>query len=89
MAAGFMKKKGVNADAQALALALALSRTDVSLEIKDAMIAEVIPIAESMKAASKLGEVPNFNALVNTKFYQNSRKHRTAQASKVTAAALR
>jgi ABC-type nitrate/sulfonate/bicarbonate transport system substrate-binding protein len=76
LAAGFMKKKGVNADPKALGLAL--SRTDVSLEIKDGMIAELIPVAESMKAANKIRQMPNFTTLVNTRFYQDSVKYRTS-----------
>ena len=78
LAADFMKKKGINIDPKALGLAL--SRTDLSLEVTDAMIAELVPIAESMKAVNKIRETPNFNALVNKKFYEGSMKFRTVAA---------
>lgn len=87
LAADFIKKKGVNTDARALSLAL--SRIDVSLEIKDAMIAEMMPIAVSMKAANKIREIPDFNALVNNKFYQDSLKYWVQTSAKVSSAPQR
>lgn len=67
LAAEFMAKKGVQADAKALALAL--SRINVNPEIKPEMLAELVPIAESMLAANRIKQMPDFNKLVNSKFY--------------------
>lgn len=70
LAAGFMAKKGVQADARALGLAL--SRIDVNPEVRPEMLAELVPIAESMVAANRIKAIPDFNKLVNTKFYAAS-----------------
>lgn len=68
LAAGFMAKKGVQADPKALALAL--SRINVDPKVTAEMVAELVPVAESMLAANRIKHVPDFNKLVNTKFYE-------------------
>lgn len=70
LAAGFISKKGVQTDPKALGLAL--SRINVNPEIKDPMVAELIPIAESMLAANRIKQMPDFKTLVNKKFYEAS-----------------
>jgi NitT/TauT family transport system substrate-binding protein len=70
LAAGFMAKKGVQADPKALGLAL--SRINVNPEVRPEMISELTPIAQSMLAANRIKQVPDFNKLVNTKFYSAS-----------------
>lgn len=74
LAADFMARKGVQADAKALGLAL--SRINVNPEIKPEMVAELVPVAESMLAARRIKQVPDFDKLVNTKFYAASRAQR-------------
>lgn len=70
LAAGFMSKKGVQADAKALGLAL--SRINVDPQIKDEMVAELVPVAESMLAANRIKTIPDFKKLVNNSFYEAS-----------------
>lgn len=70
LAASYIAKKGVQVDPKAMALAL--SRINVSPEIKDEMVAELIPVAESMLAAKRIKQLPDFKALVNRKFYEAS-----------------
>lgn len=66
LAAGFMAKKGVQADPKAMALAL--SRINVNPEIQADMIAELVPVAESMLAANRIKAVPDFKKLVKSDF---------------------
>jgi ABC-type nitrate/sulfonate/bicarbonate transport system substrate-binding protein len=70
LAAGFMARKGVQADPKALGLAL--SRINVNPEVRPEMITELTPIAESMLAANRIKQMPDFNKLVNTRFYAAS-----------------
>lgn len=74
LAAGFMSKKGIKVDPRALGIAL--SRINVDPQIKAEMIAELTPIAESMLAANRIKQVPDFKKLVNTRFYEASVAHR-------------
>ncbi len=74
LAAGFISKKGVQADPKAMALAL--SRINVNPEIKDEMVQELVPVAESMLAANRIKTMPDFNKVVNKKFYEASIKYR-------------
>lgn len=77
LAAGFISKKGVQVDPRALSMAL--SRINVDPQIKPEMIAELTPIAESMLAANRIKQVPDFKKLVNTNFYEASIAHRKKQ----------
>lgn len=77
LAASFMSRKGVQADPRALGTAL--SRVNVDPQIKAEMIAELTPIAESMLAANRIKQVPDFKKLVNTRFYEASIAHRKKQ----------
>jgi NitT/TauT family transport system substrate-binding protein len=70
LAAAFMSRKGVQVDAAAMGVAL--SRINVDPQIKREMIAELVPIAESMLAANRVKHVPDFARLVNTQFYEAS-----------------
>lgn len=74
LAATFMAKKGIQVDPRAMGIAL--SRINVDPQIKDDMIAELTPIAESMMAANRIKQVPDFKKLVNTRFYEASLAHR-------------
>ena len=67
-----ISKRGVTVDPKALALAF--TRLHVSGEVTDQLIAELIPIAQSMRATNKIKEIPNFEKLVNRIFYQNALK---------------
>jgi NitT/TauT family transport system substrate-binding protein len=77
LAAGFMSKKGIQVDPRALGTAL--SRINVDPQIKAAMVSELTPIAESMMAANRIKQIPDFTKLVNTKFYEASVAHRKKQ----------
>ncbi len=57
-------------------MALALSRINVNPEIKDEMVQELVPVAESMLAANRIKTMPDFNKVVNKKFYEASIKYR-------------
>jgi NitT/TauT family transport system substrate-binding protein len=70
LAASYMSKKGVQVDVKALALAL--SRVNVDPQIRKEMVAELIPVAESMLAANRIKTMPDFNKLVNNSFYEAS-----------------
>jgi len=70
LAATYMSKKGVQVDAKSLALAL--SRINVDPQIKKEMVAELVPVAESMLAANRIKTIPDFNKLVNNSFYEAS-----------------
>jgi NitT/TauT family transport system substrate-binding protein len=70
LAATYMSKKGVQVDAKPLALAL--SRINVDPQIKKEMVAELVPVAESMLAANRIKTMPDFNKLVNNSFYEAS-----------------
>ncbi|MDE2369271.1 MAG: NrtA/SsuA/CpmA family ABC transporter substrate-binding protein [Burkholderiales bacterium] len=70
LAAAQIAKKGVQVDPKAMALAL--TRINVNPEIKDEMLAELTPVAESMLAAKRIKQMPDFKALVNRKFYESS-----------------
>ena len=74
LAASHISKKGVQADPKALALAL--SRINVNPEIKDEMVQELIPVAQSMMSVGRIKNMPDFNKVVNRKFYEASIKYR-------------
>jgi NitT/TauT family transport system substrate-binding protein len=70
LAATYMSKKGVQVDAKSLGLAL--SRINVDPQIRKEMVAELVPVAESMLAANRIKAMPDFNKLVNNSFYEAS-----------------
>lgn len=67
-----ISKQGVEIDPKALELAL--TRINVDPKLTDAMIDELIPVAESMKAAGKIPNVPSFKKLVRNEFYEQAVK---------------
>jgi ABC-type nitrate/sulfonate/bicarbonate transport system substrate-binding protein len=71
-AAANISKKGVSIDPKALELAL--TRITVDPKLNDAMTDELVPVAESMKAAGKIGNVPDFKKLVRKEFYEQALK---------------
>jgi NitT/TauT family transport system substrate-binding protein len=71
-AADNISKKGVEIDPSALELSL--RRINVDPKLSDAMTDELVPVAESMKAAGKIGAVPDFKKLVRTDFYEQALK---------------
>jgi ABC-type nitrate/sulfonate/bicarbonate transport system substrate-binding protein len=71
-AAANITKKGVSIDPKALELAL--TRITVDPKLNDAMTDELVPVAESMKAAGKIGNLPDFKNLVREQFYEQALK---------------
>ena len=67
LAAGNISKRGVQVDPKALALAL--TRIKMNPQVTDALLAELVPVAQSMKAAGKIPAVPDFHSVVKTSFY--------------------
>lgn len=67
-----ISKKGVTIDPKALELAL--TRITVDPKLNDAMTDELVPVSESMKAAGKIGAVPDFKKLVRDQFYEQALK---------------
>ena len=76
LAAGQISKKGVSIDPKALELSF--TRIKMDPKVTDALLAELIPVAESMKGASKIGAVPDFKKLVRMDFYEQAVKLRQA-----------
>lgn len=72
LAAGEISKKGVQIDPKALELAL--TRIKMDPKVTDQLIGELVPVAESMKAAGKIGSVPDFKKLVRTTYYDQAVK---------------
>jgi NitT/TauT family transport system substrate-binding protein len=67
-----ISKRGVTIDSKALELAL--TRITVDPKLNDAMTDELVPVAASMKAAGKIGVMPDFKKLVRTDFYEQAIK---------------
>jgi ABC-type nitrate/sulfonate/bicarbonate transport system substrate-binding protein len=65
-----ISKQGVAIDPKALELAL--TRINVDPKLTDAMTDELVPVAESMKAAGKIPSVPEFKKLVRNQFYEQA-----------------
>ncbi len=76
LAAGQISKKGVSIDPKALELSF--TRIKMDPKVTDALLSELVPIAESMKTASKIGAVPDFKKLVRMDFYEQAVKLRQA-----------
>jgi ABC-type nitrate/sulfonate/bicarbonate transport system substrate-binding protein len=72
LAAQKISSRGVKVDPKALELSF--TRIDVDRQVTDDLIAELVPIAESMKKAGKIDHVPEFKHLVNQKFYDQAVK---------------
>lgn len=72
LAAAEISKKGVQI--QPKALELALSRIKMDPKVTDELISELVPVAQSMKAAGKIGNVPDFKKLVRTEYYEKALK---------------
>jgi ABC-type nitrate/sulfonate/bicarbonate transport system substrate-binding protein len=71
-AAANISKRGVTIDPKALQLSL--TRTTVDPKLNDAMTDELIPVADSMKAAGKIAVMPDFKKLVRNDFYEQAVK---------------
>lgn len=67
-----ISKQGVAIDPKALELAL--TRINVDPKLTDAMTDELVPVAESMKAAGKISNMPDFKKLVRDEFYEQAVK---------------
>ena len=65
-----ISRQGVAIDPKALELAL--TRINVDPKLTDAMTDELVPVAESMKAAGKIPSVPEFKKLVRNQFYEQA-----------------
>jgi len=74
MAAGQISKKGVSIDPKALELSF--TRIKMDPKVTDELLAELIPVAVSMKAAGKINAVPDFKKLVRMDFYEQAVKLR-------------
>lgn len=72
LAAGQISKKGVAVDSKALELAF--TRIKMAPKVTDELLSELIPVAESMKAAGKINAVPDFKKLVRTDLYEQAVK---------------
>ena len=72
LAARQMSQQGVKVDPKALEVAL--TRIKMNPDVTDALLAELVPIAESMKAAGRIPAIPDFKALVRTSFLTQARK---------------
>jgi NitT/TauT family transport system substrate-binding protein len=80
LAAESVSRTGIKVDAQARGLAL--SREHVGGPVTDDLIAELGPIAQSMKASHKISAIPDFKALINTSFYQQASKLAHSESGK-------
>jgi len=72
LAAQAISQKGVAVDPKALELSF--TRLTVDRKVTDDLIAELVPIAESMKDANRIKAVPDFKALVDDRFYVEAMK---------------
>jgi NitT/TauT family transport system substrate-binding protein len=72
LAAETISERGVQVDPKALELSF--TRIHLDREVTDDLIAELIPIAESMLKAGKIDHVPDFKSLVNRTFYEDAIK---------------
>ncbi|AWM85495.1 ABC transporter substrate-binding protein [Microvirga sp. 17 mud 1-3] len=72
LAAQQISKKGVETDPKALELSL--TRIKMDPKVTDNLLGELIPIAESMRAAGKLKEVPEFKKLVREDIFEEALK---------------
>lgn len=72
LAAGQISKKGVTVDPKALELSF--TRIKMDPKVTDELLSELIPVAESMKAAGKINAVPDFKKLVRTDLYEQAVK---------------
>lgn len=70
LAAANLSKAGVAVDPAAIELAL--TRIKMDPEVTDALLEELVPVAQSMAAAGKIPAVPSFKALVRPEFYQKA-----------------
>ena len=51
---------------------MAFTRINVDREVTDDLIAEMVPVAEAMKAAGKVDHIPDFASFVRTEFYDRA-----------------
>lgn len=72
IAAEQISSRGVSVDPAALELSF--TRIAVDREVTDALIEELIPIAESMYQAGRINHIPDFGAVVNRTFYEEALK---------------
>jgi ABC-type nitrate/sulfonate/bicarbonate transport system substrate-binding protein len=72
LAAAEISKKGIVIEPKALQLAL--TRIKMDPRVTDELLGELVPVAESMKAAGKIGNVPDFKKLVRTTYYDQALK---------------
>jgi len=70
LAAGQISKKGVSVDPKALELSF--TRIKMDPKVTDALLSELVPVAEAMKAAGKISAVPDFKKLVRMSFYEKA-----------------
>lgn len=72
LAAERISSKGVEVDPKALELAL--TRIKMNPNVTDELLAELVEIADSMKAAGKIDAIPDFKALVRTQYLEAAAK---------------
>jgi ABC-type nitrate/sulfonate/bicarbonate transport system substrate-binding protein len=72
LAAAEISKKGIVIEPKALQLAL--TRIKMDPRVTDELLGELVPVAESMKAAGKISNVPDFKKLVRTTYYDQALK---------------
>ena len=76
LAAAQISKKGVSVDPKALELSF--TRIKMDPKVTDELLSELVPVAESMKGAGKIGAVPDFKKLVRMEFYEQAVKLKQA-----------
>ena len=76
LAAAQISKKGVSVDPKALELSF--TRIKMDPKVTDELLSELVPVAESMKGAGKIGAVPDFKKLVRMDFYEQALKLKQA-----------
>lgn len=72
IAAEEIASRGVEVDPKALELAF--KRINVDREVTDELISELTPIAESMKEAGKVDDIPDFSSFVRKDFYEKAKE---------------
>ncbi|MBZ8132160.1 hypothetical protein CLD20_02610 [Afifella sp. IM 167] len=70
LAAGQVSKSGVEVDPKALETAF--TRLSFDRKVTDDLLAELVPIAESMKNDNRIKEVPDFASLVRGEYYEKA-----------------
>lgn len=72
LASEHVGQRGVSVPKEAMELAF--SRIQIGRKVGEDLIAELVPIAESMKASNRIQTVPDFMRLVDNSFYEEAER---------------